>query len=164
MLFLFFVPLQPKFTQIMRQTILWGLLILTCSLSAQNDAFEAFRKQQAEKFKQTKDNQQAQYDAFRKRANEQYARFMREPWTAFDEQQEDTVRQEPAMPPVIMDEALTLTSEPTAAIAVSSEVEVLPAPVAAPIPIAPVKPQNNPAKMVLHKQNYLSFLKKQKLV
>ena len=94
MLFLFFVPLQPKFTQIMRQTILLGLLILTCSLSAQNDAFEAFRKQQAEKFKQTKDNQQAQYDAFRKRANEQYARFMREPWTAFDEQQEDTVRQE----------------------------------------------------------------------
>ena len=148
MLFLFFVPLQPKFTQIMRQTILWGLLILTCSLSAQNDAFEAFRKQQAEKFKQTKDNQQAQYDAFRKRANEQYARFMREPWTAFDEQQEDTVRQEPAMPPVIMDEAQTQTSEPTAAIAVSSEVEVLPAPVASPKPIAPVKPQNNPAKMV----------------
>lgn len=133
----------------MRRTIIFGLfLMLAWPMAAQSNAFDAFRKQQEEQYNRFKTDKQAEYDAFRKRANEKYAQFMRNPWATFEEQQEDTIVQEPVLPPVVLQEEQTTPTAATAAIDVAPEVEVLPPPPAEPEPIAPVKPKDMPAKMV----------------
>ena len=132
----------------MRPTYLVGLLLLALPLCAQNSKFDEFRKQQAKQFNSAKAYQQAQYDAFRKRANEQYAQFMRNPWATFDEHEEDTVIQEPTVPPVVYEEKTVKAVVSASEIAVSEEVEELPAPAPAPEPLAPVQPQEIPAKNV----------------
>ena len=133
---------------IMRQYLLSGLLMLSVTLCAQTSAFDAFRKQQAEQFNKFKSDKQAEYDTFRRRANEHYAQFMRNPWAPFDEHEADQAVAEPTLPPVVCEERQTTATVPTAAVAVSEEVEVIPPPEPAPEPIAPVQPKENPTKRV----------------
>ena len=59
------------------------MAMLAAVVSGQTDAYEAFRKQQLERFATFSDSQQAEYDAYRKRLNEEYARFMEERWERF---------------------------------------------------------------------------------
>ena len=141
--------MQAKLTESMRKTIFFWLFLLVLPVSAQNTSFDAFRQQQKDKFNQFRDAKQAEYDAFRKRVNEQYAQFMRQPWASFDEHEEDKAVVEKEVPPVVFEESsVAMTSMPTAAIAVSNEVAVVPTPQPTPEPIAPVKPKEQPFKRV----------------
>lgn len=67
----------------MRRSSIFFLLLIVLPLSAQNSSFDDFVKQQNQSFNQYSADKQAEYDAFRKRVNEEYADFMRQAWQSF---------------------------------------------------------------------------------
>ncbi|HCS87726.1 MAG TPA: hypothetical protein DIW30_04770 [Bacteroidales bacterium] len=88
----------------MRKTIIIILSLVTLSLSAQHLSFEQFRQQQTDKFNQFSADKQAEFDAFRRRANEQYADFMRQAWESFPVHEAEQPTEEKTLPPVVYEE------------------------------------------------------------
>lgn len=107
----------------MRNAVLFLFMMLMLPAFAQQDSYEQFRQQQLAKFKQAKNDQQSQYDAFRKQVNEQYAEFMRQAWASFEAEEAVEPAPEPEVKPIEY-------KEPE----VSPEPEVGPEPEVAPEP------------------------------
>lgn len=126
-------------------------LITLCVLSvrAQTDNFEKFKQQQNERFNQFTDNQQAEWDAFRKKMNEQYAEFMRQKWEPVETHPEEKPIKEKEVKPAVYEEPAPSPTpipqpkpEPAPKpIPVQPQVVVVPEPTPAPPPVAPVKPK-----------------------
>lgn len=67
-----------------QENIIIGLLLLLAlPITAQVDSFEQYKQQQGYIFNQYSADKQAEYDAFRKRVNEEYADLMRQAWQSF---------------------------------------------------------------------------------
>ena len=154
-------------------TIVLGAVALCAS--AQNSAFDKFKQQQQQQYQQFYSDKQAEYDAFRKRVNDEYAEFMRKTWEAFPTHPADKPKEEkPVKPQAYKDPAPTPSPQPAPQpktepkqeqkpqptpqpqtepapkpIPVQPEVVVVPKPAPAPKPIAPVKPKEEiPSKRV----------------
>lgn len=159
----------------MRRSSIFFLLLIVLPLSAQNSSFDDFVKQQNQSFNQYSADKQAEYDAFRKRVNEEYADFMRQAWQSFPVHEAEKPKDEKTLPPVVYEEPKpaptpqpkpkeeqslpkedikplpspqpTIDTKPIQ-IAVKPKVVVVPTPQPAPEPIAPVKPNEESYKKV----------------
>lgn len=136
-------------------------LTKTVSMSAQQDAFDRFKKQQSDRYNRFKADKQAEYDAFRRRVNEQYADFMRKAWESVPVHEAEEPIKEKTMPPVIYEqpkpeEKPQPKDKPQppqedvkpVKIAVKPKVVIVPPPPPTPEPIAPVIPKEEPYKKV----------------
>ncbi len=153
------------------------VLLLVVPIYAQS-AFDRYKQKQQQQYHQFKSDKQAEFDAFRKRVNEEYANFMRQAWQAVPVHEEAKPIKEKTLPPVVYQEPApqptpkpspTPTPKPTPApkpnpkptpkpepdadtepvqIAVKPKVVVVPAPKPAPDPIAPVQPTEEPFRKV----------------
>lgn len=160
-----------------QENIIIGLLLLLAlPITAQVDSFEQYKQQQGYIFNQYSADKQAEYDAFRKRVNEEYADFMRQAWESFPAHEAEKPKDEKTLPPVVYEEPKpaptpqpkpkedekpqpkedikplpspqpTIDTKPVQ-IAVKPKVVVVPTPEPTPEPIAPVKPKEEPFKKV----------------
>jgi len=142
--------------------IIYGLLMLSLPMMAQQSEFDKFKQQQSARFDQFKADKQAEFDAFRQRVNQEYADFMRQAWKDFPVHEAEKPKQEPEVKPVVYEEptpAPTPAPQPAPSpqpeekekptpIAVKPTVVVVPAPQPAPEPIAPVQPKEETYKKV----------------
>lgn len=126
-----------------RLVSLISMAMLAALVSGQTDAYEAFRKQQLERFATFSDSQQAEYNAYRRRLNEEYARFMEESWERFVAMEAVEAVREVDVPPVVYEEKKGTAISSDAflnfiAIPLKDEVVKLLAPSEQPEPIAPI--------------------------
>ena len=150
----------------MRKQILLLAVLFALPVMAQS-SFDKFKQQQQQQYKQFSDDKQAEYDAMRKRMNDEYADLMRKTWDAFPTHPADKPKQEKNVKPQVYQEPEPVPQpqpktepqpapkpEPAPApkpkeIPVQPEVVVVPKPAPAPEPIAPVKPKDEiPTKRV----------------
>lgn len=122
-----------------RGFLIVGLLLMVVSLSAQTDAFEAFKQQQKAQFEQFKNDKQAEYDAYRREVNEAYAEFMRKAWEEFPDQAPELPVEEKPVPPVVYNEP-----EPESTPESVPESEPTPVPTPEPEPIPSPTPEPTP--------------------
>ncbi len=131
------------------------LLTLTTLSLAQSmeDKFEQFKQQQNSLFNQFVSNKQAEYDAFRKRVNEEYAALMEKSWTEFKGQ--SAVQPQPKIKvcPINYEEsqeehqqATPMRKDKQIVVDIDSALVIVPQPAPTPEPIAPVQPQEDKQK------------------
>lgn len=85
-------------------------LLISLSTLAQTDPFEEYRKA----FDQFKNDKQAEYDAYRKSLNDQYAEFLRQAWETFTTHPADEPEKEEMVPPVIYEDPSVPTQDEAA--------------------------------------------------
>ncbi|MBR3566392.1 MAG: hypothetical protein IKN91_08730 [Paludibacteraceae bacterium] len=114
----------------MKKTVLIIVLSIIALMSyAQVSDFDKFVQQQNDHYNQFVHDNQAEFDAFRKKVNEDYANFMRKAWQAMDAQPADIPVDEKTQPPVIYERPIP-------------EEDTVPAP--QPQPLSDTKPQTTP--------------------
>lgn len=83
-----------------------SLIVLSSMTYAQTDAYEAFKQQMMATFNQYADDQQAEYDAYRRQLNEAYATFMEESWQQMTAQPAVEMPKDTPQPPVVYEEPI----------------------------------------------------------
>ena len=88
----------------MRNRFLFLMLLWAFPIVAQQSTFDQFKQQQSDKFGKFKSDQQAEWDAYRKHVNEEYADFMRQAWESFPAHEAEKPKDEKTLPPVVYEE------------------------------------------------------------
>ena len=119
-------------------------------LYAQQDEYEAFKKQQLQNFDIFSANQQAKYDAYRSELNEQYARFMAESWQRMTAMPAEEIQEEKPVSPIVYEDTMTSSEAILDFIPVLFKKDVVKIPDPAPQvePIAPIQAKTIPQEVV----------------
>jgi hypothetical protein len=122
-----------------------GVIISACLFAgfayAQQDDYEAFKREQAQKFGVFAANQQAKYDAYRRELNAEYARFMAESWEKMRAMPAVEIPSEKRVSPVVYEDTM-VSSEfifNYIPILFNREVVEIPDPAPQAEPIAPIE-------------------------
>lgn len=121
----------------MKKTLLFfGLLMLVMPMKAQD--FEDYKNKRKEEMKRYTDSMKQNYDEFRRKANEEYAQYMREKWEAFQVMKGDEHPIIPEPPkPYEVDKDTPIPNLP-------NPIQVKPIQTPNPIPSPPIKRPNTP--------------------
>lgn len=133
-----------------RFCVVIGVWLAAGFLYAQQDEYEAFKKQQLQKFDIFSANQQAKYDAYRSELNEQYARFMAESWERMTAMPAEEIQEEKPVSPIVYEDTMTSSEAILDFIPVLFKKEVVKIPDPAPQvePIAPIQAKTIPQEIV----------------
>lgn len=133
-----------------RFSVVIGVWLVAGFLYAQQDEYEAFKRQQMQNFNIFSANQQAKYDAYRSEQNEQYARFMAESWERMTALPAEEIQEEKPVHPVVYEDTMTSSEAFLDFIPILFNSEVVKLPEAAPQaePIAPIQAKPNPQEVV----------------
>ena len=137
-----------------RLSVLIGVWFVVGWLYAQQDDYEAFKREQAQKFGVFATNQQAKYDAYRRELNAEYARFMAESWEKMRAFPAVEIPSEKRVSPVVYEDTM-VSSEfifNYIPILFNSDVVEIPVPVPQAEPIAPIE-----AKAIEHEIVSVAF-------
>ena len=122
-----------------------GVIISACLFAgfayAQQDDYEAFKREQAQKFDLFSTSQQAKYDAYRRELNAEYARFMAESWEKMHAMPAVEIPSEKRVSPVVYEDTM-VSSEfifNYIPILFNREVVEIPDPAPQAEPIAPIE-------------------------
>ncbi len=117
---------------------------------AQQDEYEAFKRQQLQNFDLFSANQQAKYDAYRSELNAQYARFMAESWVRMTALPAIEVEKQEPVSPIVYEDTMTSPESILDFIPILYDRDVVKIPEPAPQaePIAPIQAKTAPQEMV----------------
>lgn len=119
------------------------ILLVVCGVAtAQEDQFEAFRKQVEQKFNTMKEDNERKFDNFRQEINARYADFLRKEWNLFESEAPIAVpdKPDPIVPPTYDPSKHKVPRE----VPFAKVIPVTPV-VPQPQPIVPIKPAPQPA-------------------
>lgn len=133
-----------------RVSVLIGIWFVVGWLYAQQDDYEAFKREQAQNFDLFSAKQQAKYDAYRSELNAQYARFMVESWERMTALPAVEMPSEKRVSPVVYEDTVTSSQSILDYIPVlfNSDVVQIPDPAPQVEPIAPVQAKTMPQELV----------------
>lgn len=127
----------------MKKVFVSIVMLLVCGAAvAQEDQFEAFRKQVEQKFNTMKEDNERKFDNFRQEINARYADFLRKEWSLFESEAPIAVpdKPDPIVPPTYDPSKHTIPRE----VPVAKVIPTTPV-VPQPQPVAPIKPAPQPA-------------------
>ena len=121
---------------------------------AQQDDYEAFKREQAQRFDLFTTTQQAKYDAYRRELNAEYARFMAESWEKMSALPAVEIPSENRMSPVVYEDTMVYSESIFNYIPILFNRDVVEIPDPAPHvePIAPIE-----AKAIEHEIVSVAF-------
>lgn len=137
-----------------RVCVVISVWLLAGFLYAQQDEYEAFKRQQQQNYGLFSANQQARYDAYRKELNARYAKFMAESWERMTALPAIEIEEERPVYPLVYEDTITSSESILDFIPVlfNGDVVKIPDPASQAEPIAPIQ-----AKPIVHDMVSVAF-------